>query len=147
MLTAARRSLLPGCMLLLCPQCGAVLLQAPNASHRRIYVLPLLTIKTDKGTGVVTSVPSDSPDDYAAFMDLKNKPKLREKYGVKDDWVLPFEVGMMYYTLTWRPCSIHQCTMYAEVQCMRKLYMHMFSHIIHLQVQEVCMPQTAWYWL
>jgi len=25
------------------------------------------------GTGVVTSVPSDSPDDYAALRDLKNK--------------------------------------------------------------------------
>jgi leucyl-tRNA synthetase len=24
--------------------------------------------------------------------DLKKKPKLREKYGVKDEWVLPFEV-------------------------------------------------------
>ena len=46
----------------------------------------------DKGTGVVTSVPSDAPDDYAALMDLKNKPKLREKFGVHDDWVLPYEV-------------------------------------------------------
>jgi len=25
------------------------------------------------GTGIVTSVPSDSPDDYAALRDLKNK--------------------------------------------------------------------------
>ena len=25
------------------------------------------------GTGVVTSVPSDAPDDYAALRDLKNK--------------------------------------------------------------------------
>ncbi len=31
------------------------------------YVLPLLTILTNKGTGVVTSVPSDSPDDYMAL--------------------------------------------------------------------------------
>ena len=35
-----------------------------------------------KGTAIVTSVPSDSPDDYAAFMDLKN-PKKREFYGVQ----------------------------------------------------------------
>jgi leucyl-tRNA synthetase len=56
-------------------------------------VLPLLTILTNKGTGVVTSVPSDSPDDYMALLDLKRKDKLREKYHVKDEWVLPFEVG------------------------------------------------------
>ena len=46
-----------------------------------------------KGTGVVTSVPSDAPADYAALRDLKEKPKLREKYGIKDEMVLPFDVG------------------------------------------------------
>lgn len=40
----------------------------------------------------MTSVPSDSPDDYRALLDLIEKPKLREKYGVQDEWVLPFEV-------------------------------------------------------
>ena len=74
-------------------------LSAPNCPHERIYVLPLLTILTNKarrgigsgdqcgrwqvacpykhadiglhptqGTGIVTSVPSDSPDDYTALM-------------------------------------------------------------------------------
>lgn len=43
-------------------------LSAPNAVHERIYVLPLLTILMNKGTGIVTSVPSDSPDDYTALM-------------------------------------------------------------------------------
>ncbi|EKX38613.1 leucyl-tRNA synthetase, PPC-targeted [Guillardia theta CCMP2712] len=57
-----------------------------------IYTLPMLTISMKKGTGVVTSVPSDAPDDYQALMDLKNKPALREKYGVKDEWVLPFDL-------------------------------------------------------
>lgn len=33
----------------------------------------MLTILMDKGTGVVTSVPSDSPDDYATLEDLKKK--------------------------------------------------------------------------
>jgi len=67
-------------------------LSAPNAVLERVYVLPLLTILMNKGTGIVTSVPSDSPDDYTALMDLKNKPKLREKYQIKDEWVMPFEV-------------------------------------------------------
>jgi len=41
---------------------------------------------------VVTSVPSDAPDDYAALMDLKNKPPFRAKYNITDEMVLPFEV-------------------------------------------------------
>ena len=74
--------------------------QAPNSPYERIYVLPLLTILTNKGTGVVTSVPSDSPDDYAALTDLKKKPKLREKFGVKDEWVLPYEVSVLNRQIT-----------------------------------------------
>ena len=32
------------------------------------------------GTGVVTSVPSDSPDDFAALRDLKKKQVCRETF-------------------------------------------------------------------
>ena len=56
-------------------------------SYEKIYALPMLTIKEDKGTGVVTSVPSDSPDDYAALVDLKKKQALREKYKISDHMV------------------------------------------------------------
>lgn len=66
-------------------------LKAPNASFDVVYTLPLLTISMGKGTGVVTSVPSDSPDDYAALRDLKQKPALREKYGITEEMVLPFD--------------------------------------------------------
>lgn len=37
-----------------------------------------------QGTGVVTSVPSDSPDDYRTYMDLRKKP---EHYKIKPEWV------------------------------------------------------------
>jgi len=66
-------------------------LSAPLAHYKKIYTLPMLTIKEDKGTGVVTSVPSDSPDDWAALRDLVNKQPLREKYEVTDEMVLPFQ--------------------------------------------------------
>eukprot|EP00092_Neocalanus_flemingeri_P105682 GFUD01135485.1.p1 GENE.GFUD01135485.1~~GFUD01135485.1.p1 ORF type:complete len:1177 (+),score=443.87 GFUD01135485.1:130-3660(+) len=66
-------------------------LSAPLTPYKTIYTLPMLTIKEDKGTGVVTSVPSDSPDDWAALRDLINKQPLREKFGVTDAMVLPFQ--------------------------------------------------------
>lgn len=62
-------------------------LSAPLTSYKTIYTLPMLTIKEDKGTGVVTSVPSDSPDDYAALTDLKKKAPLRQKYNIEDHMV------------------------------------------------------------
>lgn len=68
-----------------------IALNAPLTRHNVIYTLPMLTIKEDKGTGVVTSVPSDAPDDFAALRDLKNKQPFRAKYNIKDEMVLPFE--------------------------------------------------------
>ncbi|KAG8478913.1 hypothetical protein CXB51_028769 [Gossypium anomalum] len=66
--------------------------KSPLSFNEIIYALPMLTILTDKGTGIVTSVPSDAPDDYMALQDLKAKPAFRAKFGVKDEWVLPFEI-------------------------------------------------------
>ncbi|ESQ47006.1 hypothetical protein EUTSA_v10028099mg, partial [Eutrema salsugineum] len=62
-------------------------LRSPLAVNEIIYALPMLTILTNKGTGIVTSVPSVAPDDYMALHDLNAKPKLRAKYGVKDEWI------------------------------------------------------------
>lgn len=66
-------------------------LEAPLTNYKVIYTLPMLTIKEDKGTGIVTSVPSDSPDDYAALIDLKKKQALREKYNITDDMVFSYD--------------------------------------------------------
>jgi leucyl-tRNA synthetase len=67
-------------------------LKAPNATYEKVYTLPLLTISMGKGTGVVTSVPSDAPDDYVALKMLKDKPDFAAKYGITPDMVDPFEV-------------------------------------------------------
>ena len=44
--------------------------KAPMTSYEFVYVLPLPTISMTKGTAVVTSVPSDAPNDYAMLRDL-----------------------------------------------------------------------------
>ena len=64
-------------------------LKAPRAPHATVHLLPLMTIKMNMGTGIVTSVPADSPDDYAALTDLKT-PEKRKFYGLKDEWVVPY---------------------------------------------------------
>jgi len=48
-----------------------------------VRILPMETVKASKGTGVVTCVPSDSPDDYATIMDLVKKA---DYYGIKKEW-------------------------------------------------------------
>eukprot|EP01125_Pyxidicula_operculata_P021751 TRINITY_DN8610_c0_g1_i1.p1 TRINITY_DN8610_c0_g1~~TRINITY_DN8610_c0_g1_i1.p1 ORF type:complete len:1095 (-),score=332.96 TRINITY_DN8610_c0_g1_i1:700-3957(-) len=66
--------------------------RAPLSAYPVVYVYPLFSININKTTGVVTSVPSDSPDDCAAFRDVKSKAQLREKFGLTDDMVNPYEL-------------------------------------------------------
>jgi len=65
-------------------------LSAPLSHYEKVYALPMSTISMNKGTGIVTSVPSDSPDDWAALRDLQTKAGLREKFNVKEEWCVPF---------------------------------------------------------
>jgi len=67
-------------------------LKAPLATYEKVYTLPLLTISMGKGTGVVTSVPSDAPDDYVSLKVLQDKPDFRAKYDITDDMVVPYPV-------------------------------------------------------
>lgn len=62
-------------------------IKAPLTPYEKIYVLPMMTISMEKTTGVVTSVPSDSPDDWAAYRDLRQKSAMQEKFGVTPDMV------------------------------------------------------------
>ena len=45
----------------------------------------MMTISMNKGTGVVTCVPSDSPDDWMAISDLRGKKALCQKYKVTQE--------------------------------------------------------------
>ncbi|KAK6458884.1 cytosolic leucyl tRNA synthetase [Scheffersomyces xylosifermentans] len=57
---------------------------APLAVNKELRVLPMETVLATKGTGVVTCVPSDSPDDFVTTRDLYNKP---EYYNIQKEWV------------------------------------------------------------
>lgn len=63
-------------------------IHAPMSVYPSVYVLPMETVLATKGTGVVTSVPSDSPDDFATLSDLKKKP---EYYNIEASWVQGFD--------------------------------------------------------
>lgn len=67
-------------------------IHAPLAIHKTLRVLPMETILENKGTGVVTCVPSDSPDDYVTTRDLFNKP---EYYNIQKEWVIEEPVGIV----------------------------------------------------
>jgi len=60
------------------------LVHAPLSVHKDgVRVLPMESVLATKGTGVVTSVPSDSPDDYATVKDLAKKA---DYYKIKKEW-------------------------------------------------------------
>ncbi|KAL2755416.1 hypothetical protein ACRALDRAFT_1064467 [Sodiomyces alcalophilus JCM 7366] len=60
------------------------LVNAPLSVHTGgVRVLPMESILPTKGTGVVTSVPSDSPADYVMTMDLRKKAAY---YGIEQEW-------------------------------------------------------------
>ncbi|ODV82218.1 cytosolic leucyl tRNA synthetase [Suhomyces tanzawaensis NRRL Y-17324] len=59
-------------------------IEAPLAVHKELRVLPMETVLASKGTGVVTCVPSDSPDDFVTTRDLANKS---EYYQIEKEWV------------------------------------------------------------
>lgn len=57
---------------------------APFSAHEQVYMVPMDSVLSTKGTGVVTCVPSDSPDDYAMLMELRKKA---EFYKINPQWV------------------------------------------------------------
>jgi leucyl-tRNA synthetase len=78
------------------------LVNAPLSIHKDgVRILPMESVKASKGTGVVTSVPSDSPDDYATMMDLAKKA---DYYKIKKEWaeleILPIIETPTYGNLT-----------------------------------------------
>ncbi|KAG4300705.1 hypothetical protein PCANB_002964 [Pneumocystis canis] len=58
--------------------------KTPLSIYSEVYVLPMESILVEKGTGIVISVPSNSPDDYATILDLTKKTAY---YKIKKEWI------------------------------------------------------------
>jgi len=57
---------------------------APLSVHQSgVRVLPMGTVIATKGTGIVTCVPSESPDDYITIAELAKKA---DYHGIKKEW-------------------------------------------------------------
>ena len=64
--------------------CVGTLVNAPLSVHKEgVRILPMESVLPTKGTGVVTSVPSDSPDDFATITELAKKA---DYYRIKKEW-------------------------------------------------------------
>ena len=72
-------------------------LDAPLCQYDTIHVLPMFTISMFKGTGVVTSVPAEAPDDYVCLRDWKTRSNWREQYKVKEEWCAPDVVDILTF--------------------------------------------------
>ena len=53
--------------------------------HREIPVFPASFVNPDVGTGLVTSVPSDAPDDWISLEAIRKNPEMITKYGLSRD--------------------------------------------------------------
>ncbi|BFZ57205.1 cytosolic leucyl tRNA synthetase [Savitreella phatthalungensis] len=59
------------------------IVNAPLSVYGQVRILPMDSVVATKGTGVVTSVPSDSPDDFMTTQDLAKKAAF---YGIDASW-------------------------------------------------------------
>src|SRR2546425_126666 len=73
------------------------------AINRAIPILPSSFIDQGRGTGIVTSVPSDAPDDYVALRDLQHDDAQLAKYGLDAERVRGIKPIPIIRTPGWGP--------------------------------------------
>ncbi|MBW2971080.1 class I tRNA ligase family protein, partial [Candidatus Woesearchaeota archaeon] len=77
-------------------KCG----HAPGV-EREVIILPSSFCDPNIGTGIVTSVPSDAPDDYIGLRDLWENKELCAKYGLNWDEVKKIKIIPIIKTEEW----------------------------------------------
>ncbi|HYR82332.1 MAG TPA: class I tRNA ligase family protein, partial [Thermoplasmata archaeon] len=73
------------------------------AINRAIPILPSSFIGQGRGTGIVTSVPSDAPDDYVALRDLQQDDWLLTKYDLDAERIRAIQPIPIIRTPGWGP--------------------------------------------
>jgi leucyl-tRNA synthetase len=73
------------------------------AINRSIPILPGAFIDQGRGTGIVTSVPSDAPDDFVALRDLQRDPALMAQYHLDPERIGALKPLSIIRTPGWGP--------------------------------------------
>jgi len=71
--------------------------------EKSIPILPSAFCNPCKGTGIVTSVPSDAPDDWMGLVDLKNDPEMLAKYNIDQKEIEKIEPVSILISKGWGP--------------------------------------------
>ncbi len=71
--------------------------------NRAVPVLPAAFVDQGRGTGIVTSVPSDAPDDYVALREIQGDDVLLAKYGLDVERIRAIQPVPIIKTPGWGP--------------------------------------------
>lgn len=71
--------------------------------HTELIILPSTFIDQERGTGIVTSVPSDAPDDWMALVDLQRDPAFCRKFGLDPQMIASIAPIPIIKTEGWGP--------------------------------------------
>ena len=110
--------------------------------NTEVMVLPSKFCDASIGSGIVTSVPSDSPDDYQGLMDLQNSKSDCKKWGLDYDFVKSLEpiaildsgeMGTLPAPKLCKELGIKDQTQRKKLEKAKQdLYMHSFNNGIML---------------
>lgn len=71
--------------------------------HKHIPILPSRFIDQDKGTGIVTSVPSDAPDDWVALRDLQRDENVMKEFSLEVETIRSIKPVSIINSEGWGP--------------------------------------------
>jgi len=71
--------------------------------QKEILILPSSFCDPDMGTGIVSSVPSDAPDDWIGLEDLKKDKKMCKRYGLDQEEIRKIEPIPIISSEGWGP--------------------------------------------